>query len=94
LNAVDLYVGDGAAVERPLLRRRGAVLIGQAAIGTQLGWCEAAGVRRAIFTHCGTRIVASDSGRLETTIRAMGRARGCDARLAHDGLTMRVPSAG
>ncbi len=87
LTAVDLYIGDGATVSRPLLRRRGSVLIGHAAIGRQFAWCQAAGVHRAIFTHCGSGIVRSDPRDIEATIRAMGRAYGVEARVAHDGMT-------
>lgn len=94
LSALDLYIGDGATVDQPLLRRRGSVLIGHATIGTQLAWCEAAGVRRAIFTHCGSGIVGSDRRQIEATIRAMGRAYGVEARVAHDGMRVLVrPSA-
>ncbi|MGH9361951.1 MAG: MBL fold metallo-hydrolase, partial [Thermoanaerobaculia bacterium] len=57
LARVDLYVGDGASVTRPILRRRQGHLVGHASIRDQLDWCAAAGVRRAVFTHCGSEIV-------------------------------------
>ena len=45
------------AAERPVVRRDGA-LIGHAPIRTQLEWCAREGVRRGVFTHCGSGIVA------------------------------------
>jgi phosphoribosyl 1,2-cyclic phosphodiesterase len=93
LNGIDLYVGDGAALARPLVRRRGSALIGHATIGTQLSWCEAAGVRRAIFTHCGSAIVGSERRQVEERIRRMGRTSGADARVAHDGMVIQMRPA-
>jgi phosphoribosyl 1,2-cyclic phosphodiesterase len=87
LSAVDLYIGDGAAVDRPILRRRGSRTIGHATVGMQLTWCRSAGVRRAIFTHCGSGIVRSEPRIIDAKIRAMGRDHGVEARIAHDGMT-------
>jgi ribonuclease BN (tRNA processing enzyme) len=90
LRDVDLYVGDGAALHRPLVRRRDAVLIGHASIQTQLDWCAAAGVRAALFTHCGSGIVrasARDAGR---AVHALGRECGVPAGIARDGLRILV----
>ena len=93
LRDVDLYVGDGAMLIRSLVRSRGPVLIGHASIAMQLDWCKAGGVRRAIFTHCGSGIVRSAPGRAEAIVETLGRARGLEARLAYDGLTVRLPRA-
>jgi phosphoribosyl 1,2-cyclic phosphodiesterase len=90
LQGVDLYVGDGAVLERSLLRHRGRVVIGHASVATQLDWCETHGVGRAIFTHCGSGIVRSAAGQGDATVRSLGLTRGVRAKLAHDGLTMRV----
>jgi phosphoribosyl 1,2-cyclic phosphodiesterase len=92
LSGVDLYIGDGACILRPLVRQRGAVVIGHATIGTQLAWCEAAGVRRALFTHCGSAIVRSDERRITMQMRALARSHRCGARIAHDGMAIRVQS--
>jgi phosphoribosyl 1,2-cyclic phosphodiesterase len=88
LRNVDLYVGDGAFLVRSLVRTRGPVLIGHASIATQLDWCKTGGIDRAIFTHCGSALVRSSPSRVQAAVRSLGRARGIDARLAHDGLTM------
>jgi phosphoribosyl 1,2-cyclic phosphodiesterase len=86
LAGVDLYVGDGAAIARSIVRRRDGRRIGHASIRCQLGWCAAAGIATAVFTHCGSEIVRSDPGSAEDRIRALGREHGVDARLAHDGM--------
>jgi ribonuclease BN (tRNA processing enzyme) len=88
LRDVDLYVGDGATLNRQLVRRRGGVRIGHATIRTQLGWCAEAGVRAALFTHCGSAIVRSDARDVAGVIDAMGCEYGVSARIAHDGLRM------
>jgi phosphoribosyl 1,2-cyclic phosphodiesterase len=90
LRDVDLYVGDGATLDRPLIRRRGSVRIGHAAIGTQLEWCAAAGVTDAVFTHCGSGIVRSDPREMTLALAAIAREHGVRARFAYDGLRMTV----
>lgn len=90
LGAIHLYVGDGATLTRPLLRRRGSRLIGHAPIATQLAWCGRERVPAAIFTHCGTGILAADGRRLAARLRAMGRERGVEAGIARDGLRIVV----
>ena len=91
LRDVDLYIGDGATIERPIVRlesRKGA-RVGHASIATQLDWCARAGVPRAIFTHCGRAIVAGPSN-VERRISDLGRAHDVEARVAQDGLRIRV----
>jgi phosphoribosyl 1,2-cyclic phosphodiesterase len=90
LRNVDLYVGDGARLSRPLVRHRGPVLIGHASVATQLDWCSAGGVARAIFTHCGSGIVRSAPHQGKAIVQSLGRARGVAASLACDGLTVRL----
>jgi ribonuclease BN (tRNA processing enzyme) len=90
LRDVDLYVGDGATLDRPLIRRRGSVRIGHATIGTQLEWCAAAGVKNAVFTHCGSAVVRSEPREIAVALAAMARERGVRARFAYDGLRLTV----
>jgi ribonuclease BN (tRNA processing enzyme) len=90
LRGVDLYVGDGATFDRPLIRRRGSLYIGHATISTQLEWCAAAGVRDAVFTHCGSGVVRSEPREIAVALAAMAREYGVRARFACDGLTMTV----
>jgi hypothetical protein len=85
LQGIDVYIGDGATIRRPMLRRREGTVIGHAPITVHLGWCQAAGVRRAIFTHCGSAIVRGDARVVNSLIGQLGRERGIDVRLARDG---------
>jgi ribonuclease BN (tRNA processing enzyme) len=90
LRDVNLFVGDGATLDRPLIRRRGALHIGHATIKTQLEWCAAAGVRNAVFTHCGSRIVRSAPCEVAVALTRTAREHGVRARFAHDGMRMTV----
>jgi len=90
LQDVDLYVGDGATLDRPLIRRRGSLHIGHATIRTQLEWCARAGVREAVFTHCGSAVVRSEPREIAVALAAVAREHGVRARFAHDGLRMTV----
>jgi ribonuclease BN (tRNA processing enzyme) len=86
LAGVGLYVGDGSSLTRPLVRRHGDRLFGHTTMRAQLGWCQQAGVKRAIFTHCGSQIVDGDERVLGAELRAIARARGVEAAFAHDGM--------
>jgi phosphoribosyl 1,2-cyclic phosphodiesterase len=91
LRDVDLYVGDGATIERPIVRieRRKGVPVGHASIATQLEWCARTAVPRAIFTHCGRAIVAGPTD-VERRISDLGRTHDVDAGVAQDGLRVRL----
>jgi phosphoribosyl 1,2-cyclic phosphodiesterase len=84
--SVELYVGDGATVTRPLVQRRGRALIGHALVAAQLFWCQEEGVPRAVFTHCGSQVVCGDGRRRAARVRALGQKRGVKANVAHDGM--------
>ncbi len=88
LGGVRLYIGDGATITRSMVRKRDHTLIGHAPIAAQLGWCEKAGVNRAIFTHCGSGIVRSDGRTISARIRRLGLEHGVAASMAHDGLRL------
>jgi hypothetical protein len=91
---VDVYIGDGASVIRPIIRRRNGVRIGHSPVRTQLDWCCAQGVKLAIFTHCGSQIVGSDERVLGSLVRRLGRERGVRARIAYDGLALSLDELG
>jgi len=86
LKDVRLYIGDGATLVRPLIRRKGEQLFGHTSIRAQLGWCQEEGVKRAIITHCGTQIVGADTRQVEAKVGQIGRERGIKAEIAHDGM--------
>ena len=91
LRGLDLYIGDGAAVRRSIIRRRDGRAIGHASIRAQLAWCASAGVRRAVFTHCGSEIVKGDARRVAAAVRVLGSEHGIEALIAHDGLELTAP---
>ena len=84
LRGVHLYIGDGATIRRSMVRKRNGNLIGHAPIIEQLRWCEEAGVRNAIFTHCGSEIVGGQARQLNATVQQLGREHGVEAQLAND----------
>ena len=86
LRGIELYIGDGASVTRPIIQRRDGERICHAPILAQLDWCRAQAVTRAIFTHCGSQIVGGDERVLGALVRRLGRARGIDAGIASDGM--------
>jgi phosphoribosyl 1,2-cyclic phosphodiesterase len=90
LAGIDLYIGDGATIVRPLIRRRGHALIGHASIRDQLAWCGKEGVPRALFSHCGSAIVLGNERKLRARIRAMGLEHGFEADIACDGLEIEL----
>jgi hypothetical protein len=88
LHSIGLYIGDGATLVRSMVRVRGTALIGHAPITAQLSWCAAEGVKRAIFTHCGSGIVKGETRRIAQRIKQLGAAHSVEASVAHDGLTI------
>ena len=88
LAGVRLFIGDGATLTRPLIRRREDHLVGHTPVRTQLTWCKDAGIRRAIITHCGSAIVTGNPDEVAAQVRAMGEERGLEATIAHDGMTL------
>lgn len=91
LSGITIYVGDAAAIARPIIRieRRTGAAVGHASIAMQLDWCADAGVRRAIFTHCGRGVVAGGPA-ASARVQQLGRAAGVEARVAEDGLRVKV----
>ncbi len=89
LKKVQLYIGDGATLVRPMVRRRGDQLFGHTTIRAQLGWCQKEKISKMIVTHCGTQIV--DGSRSATTkIKALAKERGVAVQVAYDGLKIEI----
>jgi phosphoribosyl 1,2-cyclic phosphodiesterase len=88
LRGADVYVGDGASITRPILRRRGRAVVGQSSIRVQLDWCKAERVGIACFTHCGNEIVTAHARPIHQAVRRLGAERSVDARIARDGLRL------
>jgi len=53
LKSTDIYIGDGSALDRDIVRRKNGKTVGHASIRTQLSWLQSVGVKRAVFTHFG-----------------------------------------
>lgn len=85
LQGVDLYIGDGSALDETLLRREQELPCGHAPISDQLQWCHAAGVTRMIVTHCGEAIIA-DEATAYRQLAAAATALNIDLIIAYDGL--------
>jgi phosphoribosyl 1,2-cyclic phosphodiesterase len=81
-----VYIGDGATISRSLVRKPGESLIGHTPIRTQLTWCGKENVPRAIFTHCGSELVAGDERTLGAKLRAMAAERNVKVEIAYDGM--------
>src|SRR6516162_3727873 len=90
LRGIGMYIGDGATLQRSMVRMKHGISIGHASIATQLEWCAKAHVPRAIFTHCGSAIVSSDARAVGAIVRNLGREHGIDARLAFDSDRLRL----
>jgi ribonuclease BN (tRNA processing enzyme) len=89
LSGIRVYVGDGARIDRPLLRRdkRTGSPVGHTSIAAQLGWCAKHGVSRMIVTHCGSAIVRGDERRLEARLRLLAEEQGVvEVEIAEDGM--------
>jgi phosphoribosyl 1,2-cyclic phosphodiesterase len=88
LGGVKVYVGDGATIDRSMVRKPGETLIGHTPVRTQLTWCKKLDVPRAIITHCGAQIVDADPDEVQTKIDEYAEERGVEARIATDGMEL------
>lgn len=87
LKGADIYVGDGATVARPMVRKREEALIGHVPIRTELTWCQKESVPAMIVTHCGAQIVgADDENAVIERIEEFARERGVQVVVAYDGM--------
>jgi len=91
LSGAVAYVGDGATLARPMVRKRGESLIGHAPMRTQLTWCQKELVPAAIFTHCGSHIVGGDEDAVVGKLEEMARERGVAVAVAFDGMEIEFP---
>lgn len=87
LRGVDVYIGDGASLTRPIVRRRGDALFGHTTVRAQLNWCKRNGIPRAFIVHCGKQLVQMNEAELQSRVRELA-APEVDAVVARDGLTV------
>lgn len=90
LHNINLYIGDGASITHPIIRRKNDQLFGHSSIKTQLGWCKKEQVPYAIFTHCGSQIVQSKHAEVKKQVHALGQSLGVHATIATDGLILNL----
>jgi phosphoribosyl 1,2-cyclic phosphodiesterase len=90
LKDVLIYIGDGAAITRSFVRRRGERLIGHANVRTQLGWCAKEGVPLVIVSHCGSEIVTGNESKLARELQESAADRGIEAFIAYDGMKLEL----
>jgi phosphoribosyl 1,2-cyclic phosphodiesterase len=78
LRAIQVYVGDGATINRPMVRREKQThrLIGHTTITEQLAWCKKEGVPRI-----GSAIVKGNKDRIKETWIAAQSIRGLQLKL-------------
>lgn len=86
LGGAKVYVGDGATLDRNMVRRIDGHLIGHTPVRTQLTWCQQEGVPKMYVTHCGSQIVAGDERKIGAKLREMAEERGVEAEIATDGM--------
>jgi phosphoribosyl 1,2-cyclic phosphodiesterase len=90
LAGIKLYIGDGARIRYPRVRKHNGHQMGHTSITKQLAWCKKYDVRRALFTHCGSQIVTGDDQQMRRCIQSLGNAVGVKANVAHDGMIIRI----
>jgi L-ascorbate metabolism protein UlaG (beta-lactamase superfamily) len=89
LRDVDVYVGDGATLTRPLVRRRDGSLFGHTTVRAQLNWCKRHAIARAYIVHCGKQLVEMDAKTLARRVDELA-APSVRATVAYDGLQVSI----
>jgi phosphoribosyl 1,2-cyclic phosphodiesterase len=89
LTNVDVYVGDGATLTRPLVRRHGDALFGHTTVRAQMNWCKRRDIGRAYIVHCGKQLVEMDPTELQARVDQLAGPQ-IRAVVARDGLRVRV----
>jgi len=85
LEKIHIYIGDGATITRPMIRKKGNKIFGHANVRQQLTWCEKHNVPEMIVTHCGSGIVSYPK-KAEKQIQLLAEERGVDVEIAYDGM--------
>ncbi|MGH7826268.1 MAG: MBL fold metallo-hydrolase [Candidatus Binatia bacterium] len=93
LGGIHLYIGDGATITRPMVRRekQSNRLIGHTTVREQLAWCKKEDVPRMIITHCGSVIVKGNEDRITKTLRHWAANYGITVKIAYDGMEITLP---
>lgn len=86
---IDFYIGDGATIERSMIRKKNGQIFGHASIRQQLTWCHKKDVPKMIITHCGSQIVSKENA-ASKKIDRLAHERDVEVEIAYDGLEMRT----
>jgi len=90
LKNLKLYIGDGATITRPMVRKKDGQLFGHTTIQTQLTWCKKENIPMMIVTHCGTQIVAADGRAIRAKIDKLAKIRNVKVKVAYDGMEIEL----
>lgn len=91
LHGAKLYIGDGATINRPMVRKKNGKLFGHTTISAQLTWCKKEGIPKMIVTHCGTQIVGGNEKSVTAKIKTLAKTRGVKVEIAYDGMKIQLP---
>jgi len=89
LRGIDAYIGDGATLTHPFVRRHGDLLFGHTTVRAQLGWCKRYGVPRAFIAHCGKQLVQLPHAVLQRIVSEMAGPE-LPVTVAFDGLRVLI----
>ena len=89
LHDVDAYIGDGASLTRPIVRRHGTSLFGHTTIRAQLKWCRAFGIPRAFIVHCGKQLVEMEPREVQRQVDLLAGDT-IEAVVTYDGMRVRI----
>jgi len=89
LKNVDLYIGDGATIDKNLIRKIKGKLVGHTTVRAQINWCAKHKVPWCIITHCGSQIVRMNKKELQKILAKYVKP-GVKVQIAHDGYALTV----
>lgn len=89
LSGVDVYIGDGATLTHPLVRRRDGALFGHTTVRAQLNWCKRYSIPRAYVVHCGKQLVEMAPAMLQERVDELA-GPAVRATVAYDGMRVRL----
>ena len=82
---LNLYIGDGSSISRPLVRKKANKLFGHASIKTQTNWCKKFKIKEAIFTHFGREAIIIGEKELRKKLDGFGEEK-VKIIIAYDGM--------
>lgn len=89
-SGINFYIGDGATINRPMIRKKNNELFGHTTISAQMTWCKKEKVPLMIITHCGSEIVKNDGRKIRAKINKLANERGIKAKVAYDGMVLKL----